>query len=84
MSCFNKGEVVWDTGLRHVCKIIGVVDDSTLHDHKLYEVRQVSERGANVSESTCCELRSLDPKTEVGRHNSKVVGKIEKLLGTLR
>jgi hypothetical protein len=85
-SCYHKGQEVWDTGLRRICKITGVVDDesSTLHDHKLYEVRRVSSRGSHESESTCCELRSLDPTTAVGRHNLKVVGKIEKLLGMLR
>jgi hypothetical protein len=84
MSCFKKGDVTWDTGLRHVVKITGVVDDSTLHEHKLYEVRRASERGSHESESTCCELRSLDPETEVGRHNLRVVQKIEKLMGQLR
>jgi hypothetical protein len=81
MSCYRKGQKVFDTGLRRVCKITGVIDEGTVHDHKLYNVR-ASKSGCQ-NEATCCELRDLNPKTEAGRHNRKIVEKVEKLLGQL-
>jgi hypothetical protein len=88
MSCFQKGATVWDTGLRRVVKIKSLNHNSdwAMYDYALYSVESHAAKDdcSRESESTCCELRSLDPKTEVGRHNLRIVQKIEKLLGALR
>jgi hypothetical protein len=86
MTCYQKGAMVWDTGMRRVGKIKGLSRSGSLHDHVLYEVesRATKDDCAHGSEATCCELRSLDEKTEEGRHNLRVVAQIEKLMRELR
>jgi hypothetical protein len=82
MSCYKKGDVVFDTDLRRVVRIKHIWN----YDHTLYDVesRATKDDGSHGGEATCCDLRSLDEKTKVGRHNRKVVDQIEKLIGQLR
>src|SRR5277367_2562649 len=79
--CFKRNEAVWDIDLRRVGKISRM---SNMHyagvDCTVYDVRA----GDHQNETSCSSLRGLDPRTEVGRHNLKVVEKIEKLMGQLR
>jgi len=77
MSCFKKGEVVWDVGLRRVAKLISVMET---HQGLTYET---STTDHHINEASCCDLRRLD-NSDVGRRNRKIVSQIEKLIGQLR
>lgn len=79
MSCYKQGAAVWATGLRRICVIQDLVED----DGTMYGVESTDHTHSDT-EVRCCDLRSLDRKTVVGRHNLRVVGKIEKLLASLR
>jgi hypothetical protein len=77
MSCYRKGSKVFDTGLR---RVVTVTDVTSIDYGHIYTV----EGDHHTSESGCCDLHSLDPRTEGGRRNLKVVAQIEKLIGRLQ
>jgi hypothetical protein len=83
-SCYSRGMTMWDTSLRRVVKIKKVLSHGRMTlDHAVYDVQSITKgEPTHQSEATCCELRTLD-ESKVGRHNQRLVLKIEKLMGQL-
>jgi hypothetical protein len=76
MSCYKTHDAVFDTGLRRA----GRITDVRIGDFA--EIDVVADNHSN--QTSCCHLRSLNPRTESGRHNLKLVRQIEALIARLR
>lgn len=73
---YKKNDRVFSSAFRRPGVIRGICANETCE----YEV----ECGNCVSEERCYELASMDPKTATGRHNIRIVERLERLIGMLR